>query len=486
MVFIFCILINKVFLFGQCGIVNEQTRNPYVDKYSPNTKITTVNITEYCTVVYITVNGTTANQKIRFNSDSYIKSSITPNLKYKILSIDRLNLDEDYPLSSNSSYAIVFEKINPGEGLIDIVINPGKFEEMYYWAGVTINNPPLYKITSWDEQSLKQQWEQNGFDLLEGIYEDITITDGTKYRLGLKKEGDGYDLIYISGEIRYIWKTGEIKAKLYPTATPLFFKCDWFLLNKQIAQGSFVSFENGLMKLQINDTRVYYNEYNFIKIYPTSSGIDGSSKGIKASGTGFAFASNGLIITNNHVIEGASKIHIKGINGNFDKSLKAKLILNDKNNDLAIIKVDDPAFSSLGKIPYLIKELSSNVGENIFVLGYPLRSSMGDEIKLTNGIISSKTGFQGDITSYQISAPVQPGNSGGPLFDKNGDLIGIINSKHKDAENVSYAIKVKYLKNLFDLLDAKPVLPTTSLLYGKTLTQQVEMVKKFVYIIEVE
>lgn len=119
-------------------------------------------------------------------------------------------------------------------------------------------------------------------------------------------------------------------------------------------------------------------------------------------------------------------------------------------------------------------------------MGYPLRATMGDEIKLTNGIVSSKTGFQGDITSYQISAPVQPGNSGGPLFDNQGNLIGIINAKHTGAENASYAVKTSYLTNLIDLLSSPPKLQTINSLSSKTLTQQVELAKKFVYIIETE
>ena len=66
---------------------------------------------------------------------------------------------------------------------------------------------------------------------------------------------------------------------------------------------------------------------------------------------------------------------------------------------------------------------------------------MGDEVKLTNGIISSKTGFQGDVTTYQISVPLQAGNSGGPLFDSKGNVIGIVNAKHLGTENVSYVVK---------------------------------------------
>ncbi len=116
---------------------------------------------------------------------------------------------------------------------------------------------------------------------------------------------------------------------------------------------------------------------------------------------------------------------MKGINGDFSKSYSAKIIIEDKNNDLALIKIDDSNFKSTGTIPYVLGGQSIDVGNSIFVLGYPLRGSMGDEIKLTNGLISSKSGFKGDITSYQISAPIQPGNSGGPFLIKR--FIGIVN-----------------------------------------------------------
>ncbi len=108
----------------------------------------------------------------------------------------------------------------------------------------------------------------------------------------------------------------------------------------------------------------------------------------------------------------------------------ARVLASDKNNDIAVIQIDDPNFKTLGKIPYVLSDKPIDVGSSIFTLGYPLRSTMGDEIKLTNGIISSKSGFKGDITTYQISAPAQPGNSGGPLFDDNGNLVGIVNAKH--------------------------------------------------------
>ena len=123
-------------------------------------------------------------------------------------------------------------------------------------------------------------------------------------------------------------------------------------------------------------------------------------------------------------------------------------------------------------------------GDPVFVLGYPLTSTMGDEIKLTTGIISSKTGFQGDVSLYQISAPIQPGNSGGPLFDKNGNLIGIVNAKHEGAENVGYAIKTSYLKNLIESSISTSILPNNNRISRLPLTEKVKSLKNFVYFIK--
>ena len=112
------------------------------------------------------------------------------------------------------------------------------------------------------------------------------------------------------------------------------------------------------------------------------------------------------------------------------------------------MRIVDGSFNGFGSIPYNVKTSVSDVGEEVFVLGYPLTSTMGDEIKLTTRSDKlKKQGFRKETLSlYQISAPIQPGNSGGPLFDNRGNLIGIVNAKHKGAENVGYAIKTSYLK----------------------------------------
>jgi S1-C subfamily serine protease len=355
--------------------------------------------------------------------------------------------------------------------------------------GYKKNNSPYQRLklpsemTEWTEQKLKSHFLKNGADPVEGIYEGTVQTFAmAKYKLGVIKTDNGYTLVYLDGANNYQdWTEGEVKAKITKTATPTLFKASWKMGNKFENNNAYISFETGLMNLvmQEKDKSVY------LKLFPTPDDNVNVSSNTPASGTGFGITSNGLIVTNSHVINGATKISVRGINGDFSKLYSAKLLTEDKNNDLAIIQINDPTFVSLGSIPFTIAARTSDVGSSVFALGYPMKSVMGDEIKLTNGIISSKSGFQGDVTSYQISVPLQPGNSGGPLFDANGYLVGVVNARLTIGENVSYAIKSSYLTNLLDLLAAPPKLQTINSLTGKQLTEQVKILNKFVYIIEV-
>ena len=141
-------------------------------------------------------------------------------------------------------------------------------------------------------------------------------------------------------------------------------------------------------------------------------------------------------------------------------------------------------FKGFGKIPYSVGNNISDAGEDVFALGYPLTTTMGNEIKLTNGIISSTSGFQGDVSMYQISVPLQPGNSGGPLFDSEGNVIGIVTAKHADAENANYAVKINYLASLItnNHLDIK--LADNNKIKGKSLKKKVKAVRNYVFLIE--
>ncbi len=205
---------------------------------------------------------------------------------------------------------------------------------------------------------------------------------------------------------------------------------------------------------------------------------------MEGSGTGFALSSEGYIATNYHVIDGATTISLKGLNGDFNRTYDLKIIEIDIDNDLAILKIDDPSFTSLGNIPYTLNPSIIDVGSGVFATGYPLRSTMGDEIKLTNGMISAKSGFMGDMNCYQISVPIQPGNSGGPLFNEKGEVVGITNAVHTGAQNANYAIKTNLLYGLMGMMNQTPKLPAYNTISNLPLNEQFKKIKNFVYIIE--
>ena len=211
--------------------------------------------------------------------------------------------------------------------------------------------------------------------------------------------------------------------------------------------------------------------------------VGGSNVSEGWTGTGFALK-NGYVVTNFHVIENSKSIVVIGVNGNQNIEYKAIVVATDKNNDLALIRINDSRFTGFNNVPYAVKDRQCDVGEDVFVLGYPLTTYMGDEIKLTNGIISSRSGYQGDITTYQISAPVQPGNSGGPMFDKSGNVVGIVNAGIPGAENVGYAIKTSYLFSLINSVSSSSIIPQENKVSGVSLSEKVRSVKNYVFFIK--
>lgn len=334
---------------------------------------------------------------------------------------------------------------------------------------------PAYISSNYTKSVLQSYIDKGKYTPIEGIYE------GDDYTLGVKKATDGsYYLIYHnSKEGAFGWQDGYVKAILRETSTTGVYRGTWYgrFFTKMDYK---IIFENGMFSTYDKSN----NKDIYIKMYPTSSMQPEQTTFSNVwSGSGFALK-NGYIVTNYHVIEDARTITIQGVNGVFGTEYEASVTATDKSNDLALLKIDDSRFVGFETIPYKIKTSLSEVGEDCFVLGYPLTSTMGDEIKLTTGVVSSKTGFQGDVSLYQISAPIQPGNSGGPLFDGNGNLIGIVNAKHNGAENVGYAIKASYLNNLVESAVSTNIIPTTNSVLGQTLPNKVKKIKNFVFMIK--
>ena len=207
------------------------------------------------------------------------------------------------------------------------------------------------------------------------------------------------------------------------------------------------------------------------------------------NGSGIIITKSGYIITNHHVIEDADDIEVEFIINNEVQKFNAEIVQSDKVNDLAIIKIFDINFDGLDNLPYNFKARSSDVGTKVYAYGYPMALSlMGKEIKVTDGMINSKTGYGGNVTTYQITAPIQPGNSGGPLFDDKGNFIGINSAGlSKDvADNVGYTIKSSYVLNLIDVLPKSIDLPSSTKLQSLPLTEQIKEISKYVVLVKVK
>lgn len=202
---------------------------------------------------------------------------------------------------------------------------------------------------------------------------------------------------------------------------------------------------------------------------------------IKAGGTGFLIDVKGYLVTNAHVVNHATGVVVQNNKG---QEFNAKIIKFDEGSDLALLKIDDEDFKPYTSLPYSISKNSADIGEQIFTLGYPR-----DEIVYGEGYMSAKTGFEGDTLACQVAVAANPGNSGGPVFNKNGEVIGILSTRQIQAQGVVFAIKSK---NIFKTIDevkadtayANLKTPTTSSLKGMDRVQQIRKIQDCIFIVK--
>lgn len=235
----------------------------------------------------------------------------------------------------------------------------------------------------------------------------------------------------------------------------------------------------------------------FKQVSYSAMGNGNQSKGqqnvdIKSSGTGFFIHPSGIIATNFHVIENEKQIIVDVLDtaSSSYSSYRATVLMKDMDNDLAILKITDNAFKPIfDSIYYSFSTTNSfELGSNAFTLGFPLAlAGMGaSEVKFSDGKISAKTGYNGALNSFQTTIPVQPGNSGGPIFNEYGELIGIINSKISKADNVSYGIKNNFLINLVQSLSENVVLSNQHSEKSNNMEENIKKIKKYIVLIKVK
>ena len=158
-----------------------------------------------------------------------------------------------------------------------------------------------------------------------------------------------------------------------------------------------------------------------------------SSKAYQYGGTAFLINAKGYLITNYHVLEGADSVYVQNRKGD---SYKSTLVYSNPSYDLAVLKIEDSSFKMHVKLPYSFSHNKPELSEPVFTLGYPR-----DEMVYNQGYLSAVTGFEGDTLNYQISMAVNPGNSGGPILDNKGNVLGILSAKQTSADGVAYAVR---------------------------------------------
>jgi len=176
---------------------------------------------------------------------------------------------------------------------------------------------------------------------------------------------------------------------------------------------------------------------------------------VSVSGSGFVVSRNAYIVTNNHVVADC----VGDIHGNLvgQAPVKLRVVSADEENDLALLQ-GTKKFKE--KDIATIRASAVNSGDQVVAIGYPLHGLLTSDLTVTTGIISSLAGLHNDTRFLQISVPVQPGNSGGPLHDNSGNIVGVVSAK-LDAlrmvkatgdipQNINFAIKTGALRDFLD------------------------------------
>src|SRR6266705_986063 len=258
------------------------------------------------------------------------------------------------------------------------------------------------------------------------------------------------------------WRRGDVKLLLKETASSAVYSGTYFMGDGSTQGTAFILNSPNLLEASVQG-RPYgvLEKVLLLRVYP-KGGQESSSR--SSSGSGF-FVSPDIVATNFHVVSDANEIGLQV----GELKIKAEILVQDRQNDLALLKVkplDDQiasaAFRSSIKCLSITSAENSKSGQAVFVLGFPMRGTLGSAVSVSQGIINSTMGINNDPTMVQISVPIQPGNSGSPLLDDKGQVIGVVTSTLNNQfflqtrgvvpQNVNFAVKAAYLKTLLAMI----------------------------------
>jgi S1-C subfamily serine protease len=282
--------------------------------------------------------------------------------------------------------------------------------------------------------------------------EGIWIHSSGNFKVGIVKDHETNDLIgYILESEDPKFVEGQIKFSLEETATRNLYFCD-YLTDKffNIKGLATIEINGGLLKITPTDADDKF-EINLLKKYPKIDDSNFDTKVVKeSSGTGFCISQDGFIVTAYHVIENAKDIKVKFPGKEW---VKAELISKSVPNDIALLKTNINTDDFLK-----ISNKAINLGDKVYTVGYPVTDILGNSAKFNAGTISSTSGIGDEASLIQISVPLQPGNSGGPICNSEGEVIGMAtsaagveyfyNNTGTLPQNINWAVKSSIIQSI--------------------------------------
>lgn len=207
------------------------------------------------------------------------------------------------------------------------------------------------------------------------------------------------------------------------------------------------------LRLDVGDEKL-----SLYRVYPVETGPPDEDDPGVASGSGF-LVGDGLVVTNHHVVDDGVDFWVRMPGSGL---AAATLVSSDWNNDLAVLRLKSPPTWAREACLPLLEGHAPQRGSRVYAFGFPLPDELSDQLTVTDGLVNDTTGFEGIPGAFQMSTQVQAGNSGGPVLDERGRVVGVATAglveylrpdmTTRKAENVNFSVKAAYVRQLLEVV----------------------------------
>lgn len=301
-------------------------------------------------------------------------------------------------------------------------------------------------------------------DWIEGVWRGL---EEHPYTIAIRRDGESFERDYYATILKspnYAWTSGQVKCEFTKLGSMGRYAVRYYMQDRKAVSGIATVDREGTLNIRLSIDEDS-TSFSFVRVFPktfrgnTSKQPESNILGpLRGSGSGFLLPQHHCIVTNYHVVQGgkAYKVILKGES----QPRNASILVEDKHNDIAVLLLESKDAADTNRItskPSLTIRTSENVrmGDPVSTIGFPLPDLLGSEARYATGVVSALVGIDSDPRVYQVSLPIQPGNSGGPVFDRSGNVIGVCVSTLNASlvlyktgtipQSVNFAVKADYL-----------------------------------------